>query len=143
MRFDQYFESTEQKQVKGQFASLIRIANADGVIGEYEEKMLHKMAKQFRISDIEFQEMLNNNSRYEFYPPISKLDRYTRFVNIMRVISADGNINDFEMRALKRFAAGIDIPREKVEHLVEKSTEALEEGKDVDDIVEMFDSWMK
>lgn len=143
MSFDKYFASGEQKQVKGHFANLVEVAKADGVVGEEEKELLAKISKRFHITPEEFEAILSGETTYEFIPPVMKEDRYTRFINLIRVMMADSVIDYFEKRTLIRFAAGLSLKDEKVEHLISNTIKALEEGDGVDDIVEKYDIWMK
>lgn len=143
MGFDKYFESGEQKQVKGHFANLVAVAKADGVVGEEEKVLLEKISRRFHITPEEFEEILNGEATYEFNPPVMKEDRYTRFINLIRVMMADSVIDYFEKRTLIRFAAGLSFKDDKVESLIDKTIAALEDGDGVDDIVEKYDAWMK
>lgn len=143
MGFDKYFESGEQKQVKGHFANLVAVAKADGVVGEEEKALLAKISKRFHITPEEFEAILNGETTYAFNPPVMKEDRYTRFINLIRVMMADSVIDYFEKRTLVRFAAGLSFNDEKVESLIDNTIKALEEGDTVDDIVEKYDAWLK
>ena len=143
MSIERYFESGEESLAKGHFANLIKIANADGVIDEKEEKLLHRLAKNFGITDREFNEMINHESEYSFIPPVSKVERYERFVNLLRVVVADEDVSDFEMVALRRLAAGMDMPLKNMDTTVDNIIEAILSKTDIDTIVEQMDSWLK
>ena len=139
MSIDKYFESGEQKQVKGHFSNLVKIANADGNIDEQERTLLQKLAKSFHITEAEFEDMLNHDSDYAFMPPVLKEDRYSRFVNLVKVVLADGKIGEFEMKTLKRLAVGLDLPLLNLDSVVKTIQQKIEEGVSTDDIVEDFE----
>lgn len=143
MSIDQYFESGEQKQVKGHFSNLVKIANADGNIDDKEKTLLQQLAKSFHITDAEFEEMLQHDSAYDFYPPVMKEDRYRRFINLVKVVVADGKTGEFEMRTLKRLAVGLDLPLLNIERMVKAITEKLNEGTDTETLIEEFDSLIR
>lgn len=138
MNFEQLFESNEQKKVRGHFENMIDLAKADGELNSDEIIYLGKVAKRFGISEEQFESMLSKTDQYAFNPPSHREERYDRFINLVRVISSDHVVNKFEIQALKRFAAGLDIPQDQVEPMVKTIREAIDNNKTNDEIIPLL-----
>jgi len=141
MSLEQFFESNERKQVKAHFENMIDLAKADGEVSEEERAFLMKMARVFHITEEEFIKMLLNEDSYDFSPPVGKEERYTRFVNLVRLIVSDDVIDPFEIKALERFGAGLSLKLETLEHVIDGVIGAVTEGLDTDEIVTLMDDF--
>ncbi len=138
MNFEQLFEGNEQKKIRGHFENMIDMAKSDGQLSSDELVFLTKMAQRFGISEEKFESMLDKGNQYAFNPPVSRQDRYDRFINLVRIIVVDNITDPFEIRALKRFAAGLDIEQDRVEPLVDSISRLIKEGLDNDDIIDQL-----
>ncbi len=138
MSIEQRFESNEQKQIKGHFENMIDLAKSDGNIDQKEMDFLKKMASRFSISEEQFDSLLENGNQYSFNPPVSKHDRYDRFINLIRVVVIDEITDPYELKTLKRFAAGLDIPQDSVEPMVKKISLLINEGLENEEIIEQL-----
>jgi uncharacterized tellurite resistance protein B-like protein len=135
MSIAQLFESGERTQDKGHFKNLVLIANADGIITTEENDLLVRIGKEIGLDQDQMNEIINNPSQFSIIPPVSKVERFEQIVELIKMIQADGEINEHESRLLESLALALGFKSiDQVD--VKKILELLAKGEDTETIVE-------
>ena len=84
MSISDLFDSGFRNRNKGHFSSIVRVALADGKITEEEQKFLDKLAIKLEISEPEYQEILENPTKFPLNPPLLHSRRIERLYDLAR-----------------------------------------------------------
>ena len=129
---DLYSGSAHKKNI-GHFAGIVKLAKADNVITDDEQKLLDKLAKRLEISEDEYKKILKHPENYPTVPSLSYDDRIERLYNLTAMIIADNKILIEEMKLVNRVAIGLGFPNEKVEKITEKAVHLIIKDYDLED----------
>lgn len=135
-----YFDHSDKKQDKEHFVHLIQIALADGKIDENENRMLHKMGKKFGFTDPEIDKLIESTSITNYIPPYELEKRFEQVYNIMKVVLADGIVDENEMRLANKYASVAGFENNKIPELLSHLIEGIKNNDDAD---ELFASYKK
>ena len=69
MSFSDLFDSEFKNRNKGHFSAIVRVALSDGELPPEEKEFLDKLAIRLEISQAEYEEILENPSKYPINPP--------------------------------------------------------------------------
>ena len=69
MSFSDLFDSEFKSRNKAHFSAIVRVAIADGALSKDEKEFLDKLAVRLEISDVEYEEILENPAKYPINPP--------------------------------------------------------------------------
>ncbi|MFA7273835.1 MAG: TerB family tellurite resistance protein [Crocinitomicaceae bacterium] len=108
------FETGEQAAQKGHFKNLILLARIDGEINSSEKKLLHTIARRLSLTDAEVKEILEDETNYPMMPPLSREDRYERFIQFVEMIVADGEIHSQEDKMIRAFGIALGFTPERL-----------------------------
>lgn len=137
MSIAQLFESGERTQDKGHFKNLVLIANADGVVTKDELNLLNKIGKNIGLSTEQINSIIEEPSRFSVIPPLSKIERIEQMVQLIKMMLADGNIDQKEYKTLEILA--IRLGFNSIDDVdVKKAIEFLSEGKDAETIAKLI-----
>ncbi|MCT4580716.1 MAG: TerB family tellurite resistance protein [Flavobacteriales bacterium] len=135
MSIAQIFESGERTQDKGHFKNLVLIANADGVVTEEETKLLNRIGKNIGLNEEQINAIKENPSQFAVIPPVSKVERLEQMVQLIKMMKADGSIDQHEYSLLELLAVRLGFNSlDDVD--VKKAIELLAAGEDVESIAE-------
>jgi uncharacterized tellurite resistance protein B-like protein len=132
----QLFESGEQSANKGHFNNLVMLARVDGKVDDTEIKLLARMAKRLSLTDEQVKEIIEHSDSYPMYPPVSKEDRYERFVQLIQMIMVDGVIDENEKSLVNKYGTALSISDAEIEKNFDVIVEHFKAGKSKDDILE-------
>tara|TARA_R110001592_G_scaffold307299_2_gene580772 strand:- start:301776 stop:302201 length:426 start_codon:yes stop_codon:yes gene_type:complete len=130
------FDSSEEKLNKSHIHNLIRLALADGILEESELERIRKIARSLGVTAEETNELLASPEKISFNAPSGKEERLDRFVNLVRVVIADGAITEPEEKLLRRISIGLSLSEEKLPLYINTTTSMLKDGAAKDEIVE-------
>jgi len=103
------------------FRHILAMAAADGHINDAELEFLSNRAMQLGIKDDEFEQMLQdiiqNKSTLEIPP--DKGDRRTLMKDLVRMMAADGKLDQREKMLFARIAAVMDLSNEELHHVID------------------------
>ncbi|MEZ4857518.1 MAG: TerB family tellurite resistance protein [Flavobacteriaceae bacterium] len=133
MSFTDIFESGARGKNIGHFASIANIALAHGTIHENEEKLLKRFAKKLDITDLEYEAILKNPSKYPINPPATADERLERMLDLFKMIFADHEIDDEERKLIERYAIGLGYTEDLAATLIKRSIEIFNGGLDLED----------
>jgi uncharacterized tellurite resistance protein B-like protein len=132
---DLYSGGTHNENIS-HFANIVKLAKADEVITEGEQKLLHRMAKKLHISDDEYKKISKNPDSYPFHPPVSYDARVKRLYNLTQMVYADDTISLDEVSLLRRVAIGLGFPHDNAEKVSDEALHLVMNDNDLDDFTE-------
>ncbi len=132
------FESEERKNDKGLFNVLVMLARVDGKIDDNELKLLTKIARRLSLTSEQVEEIISHPDRYPITPPISKEERYERFLSLVEMVVADGAIDDKEMKLIDKYGVSMGLDDEEIKKLFEKASNMFAEGKTKGEILDVL-----
>jgi len=135
MSFSDLFDSEFKTRNKGHFSAIVRVAMADGDLSKEEKEFLDKLAVRLEISAAEYEEILENPTKYPINPPYSYAHRLERLYDLSRMVYVDHVLGDKQKEILSRFALALGFTPGNVKHIVDKALSLLVMGTDLDTFV--------
>jgi hypothetical protein len=136
MSFSDLFDSEFKQRNKGHFSSIVRLALADGVFAPEEKEFLDKLAIRLEISQAEYEEILQNPSKYPINPPYLNTQRIERLFDLARIVNIDHHLGDNQEVMLVKLSLGIGFTSENVNAVVSKALSLADEKADLDTFLE-------
>ena len=136
MSFSDLFDSEFKQRNKGHFASIVRLALADGVFAPEERAFLDKLAIRLEISAAEYEEILENPTKYPINPPYLNAQRIERLYDLARMVNIDHHLGDNQEVMLYKLSLGIGFTPENVKSIVTKALELADKKADLDTFIE-------
>ena len=120
------------KRNRDHFASIVRVALSDGEISVEERAFIERLAKNLDISEAELKTIIKDPSQYPIKPPVDYETRLERLYDIARMIHADLITDEDEIRIMTRLGIGLGFPVNRVDAVVKKAMELLQNQVDMD-----------
>ena len=136
MSFSDLFDSGFKKRNESHFASIVRVAMADGVITNDEKQFLDRLARNLNISEGDYKVILKDYQSHPINPPISYDHRLERLYDLVRMIHVDTIKGDPEMLLLKKIGVGLGFHAVNVKYIVDKALTLVGNGVDLDTFIE-------
>ncbi|MDG2431416.1 TerB family tellurite resistance protein [Flavobacterium sp.] len=136
MSFSDLFDSEFKQRNKGHFSSIVRLALADGVFAPEERAFLDKLAIRLEISAAEYEEILENPTKYPINPPYLNAQRIERLYDLARMVNIDHHLGDNQEVMLHKLSLGIGFTPENVHAVVTKALELADKKADLDTFLE-------
>lgn len=133
MALSDYNLSGEQKRNIEHFASIVRLALADEVITEGEEKFLKRLAKRFHILEEKYKEILENPNEYSQVTPHGYEERIEHLYDLATMVFADGEVSKEEAEVLKKICIGLGFPLFNVEKVTDEAIHLVLNNNDLED----------
>ena len=133
MSFTELFESGEHSRNLSHFASIVRIANVDGALGEEEKKLLKRFARKLNIVESEVKEVIKNPAKFPINPPNDADTRLERMHDLFEMIFADHEIDDEEHQLVERYAIALGYTEVLAKELIKRSISIYKGGLDLED----------
>ncbi|PWH83777.1 fructose 1,6-bisphosphatase [Algibacter marinivivus] len=138
MSFSDLFDSGFKKRNESHFASIVRVAMADGVITDDEKQFLDRLAQRLDINEEDYKSILKDYNSHPINPPVSYDIRLERLYDLVRMIHVDTITGDAEMSLLKKIAVGLGFHAENVKYIIDKALTLVGNGADLDDFVDQI-----
>jgi len=138
MKFLEHFDHPERKQDKEHFIHLIQIALADGKIEDIELQMLQRMGSKLGLTKPEIDDLLETSKKSEYIPPYELSKRFEQLYDVIKMVYADGVIDDNEMRLASGLAMKSGFAEEEIPTLISVLIEGIKKGEDVDDLFDLY-----
>jgi uncharacterized tellurite resistance protein B-like protein len=132
MSFSDLFDSEFNNRNKSHFASIYRVAIADGDLSTEEKEFLDKLAIRLEISEAEYQEIIANPTKYPVNPPYLHTQRLERLYDLSRMVYADHILGPKQKAILVRFALALGFTPGNVPFIVDKALSLLMIEVDLD-----------
>ncbi len=132
MSISELFDNEFKQRNKGHFSAIARVALADGIITTEEKLFLEKLAKNLEISDMEYQEIINNPSKYPINPPYLRVERLERLYDLARMVHKDHHLGDQQDIILRKLGLALGFTPENVNYIVDKALLLVDKKADLD-----------
>ena len=103
------------------FATLASLAAIDGKVSSEEKEILDKFAFRLNITEAEYKEIMKDENKYPIETPHSSEKRYQRLYEFFQIIFSDNEIDDQELKMVKKYAIGLGFPAKTSDYIIEKS----------------------
>lgn len=124
MAYSDLFDPGFKDRNRGHFASIVRVAIADGAITDQEKIFLDHLADRLEISDEDYTKILESPEKYPVNPPYLQINRIERLYDLARMVYADHILGPRQKEILKKFAIALGFTG-NIEDLVDKSLSLL------------------
>lgn len=135
MSISDLFDSGFKNRNKGHFSSIVRVALSDGELTPEEKQFLDKLAVRLEISQEEYEEILENPTKYPINPPVLYVHRLERLYDLARMVYADHVLGPKQKDILTRFALALGFTPSNVSYIVDKSLSLLVLNVDLDTFI--------
>lgn len=132
MSFSDLFDNEFKNRNKSHFSAIVRVALSDGELTSEEKEFLDKLATRLDISKEEYEEILENPSKYPINPPVLYTQRLERLYDLARMVYADHILGPKQKQILTRLSLGLGFTPSNVEHIVNKALSLLVLNVDLD-----------
>ena len=112
------FYGNEDKKNKSYIKNLLEVAIADGILDESELELVISIASNFDISKEEVFEIKDNPSTIQFTPPSSYSAKVKLLEDLVKIMIADKEIDEKEVKICKELALKLDIAPVIVDDLI-------------------------
>lgn len=133
MSISDLYQHSEHRREIGHFASLIKIANADKVITDDEQKLLNRLAFHLNISEKEYKKIKKNPDNYPIHTPIEYDARIERLFDLIRMIFADKEVVLKEVTMVRKIVIGLGFPVDNAEKVTDEAIHLVMNHNDLDD----------
>lgn len=92
---------------RGHFASIVRVALADGAFSEEERAFIDKLAQKLDISEEDYTTILANPNNYPVNPPYLQSQRIDRLYDLARMVYVDHVLGPKQKETLRKFTTAL------------------------------------
>lgn len=131
MSYIDVFDADFKDRNKGHFASIVRVALADGVFSEEEKKFVDQLADRLEICPEDYNAILKNPENYPVNPPYLETLRIERLYDLARMVYVDHVLGPKQKEILRKFAVALGFTTD-INFLVDKALSLLVLNADLD-----------
>ena len=135
MSISDLFDSEFKARNKGHFSAIVRVAIADGDLSTEEKQFLDKLKNRLEISDEEYEEILENPTKYPINAPSLYVQRLERLYDLARMVYADHILGPKQKEILIKFCLALGFTPANVNYIVDKAFSLLMLEVDLDTFV--------
>jgi uncharacterized membrane protein YebE (DUF533 family) len=128
-----FFEHQKLSFRKNYLRNLIQLASADGHLDETERQALYEIGAQRKLKTWQIDELLNDSSEFDVFIPESSLNRMNLLYDLMRLIYADGVVDEHEVAYIKGILKAFNLSQDVIAELLimfKEGTPAAEVWRD-------------
>ena len=126
MPFSDLFNSESIQRNRGHFSAIVRVAHADGDITEQEQHFLDKLAVALQISKEEYEEILEDPSKYPINAPYLYTERLEALYKLARIVHRDHQLGDLQEHLMVKFALALGFTPGNVNYIVDKALKLVD-----------------
>lgn len=134
----EHFDHPDRKQDKEHFRHLIQVALADGIIEDTELKMLHRFGKNLGFTDPEIDDLLELTKNSAYNPPYELSKRFEQLYGIVKMVLADGKIDNNEMRLTTGLAIKSGFIENEIPAVLSLLINGIKNGEDEEDLFKVY-----
>ena len=135
MSFSDLFDNEFKNRNKSHFSAIVRVALSDGELSSEEREFLDKLAIRLDISKTEYEEILENPSKYPINPPVLYTQRLERLYDLARMVDVDHHLGESQIKLLRKFCLALGFTPGNVSYIVDKALVLVEAKADLDTFV--------
>ncbi len=136
---DDVFDADFVDRNRGHFASIVRIALADGQCSAEEKDFIDQLANRLEITPEDYKNILADPSSYPINPPYLEIKRIERLYDLARMTYIDHVLGPKQKDILKKFAIGLGFQSD-IDFLVNKALSLLVLNVDEETFIEEIKS---
>lgn len=134
----QFFESGEQSADKGYFNNLVMLARVDGKVDNEEINLLTRIATRLGLTSEQVKEIIEHSDQYPMVPPVSREERYERFIQFVKMICVDGHVEPSEERLVSKYGTALGMSEERINEKYPIILEKVRAGVSREDILDQI-----
>lgn len=138
MNILEQFDHPGRKQDKEHFVHLVQIALADGIIEDAEFDMLKRIGKKLGLTNPEIDGLLEVTKKTEYIPPYEFEKRFGQLYDVIKMVIADGIIDDNEMHLATRIGLKSGFSEQDIPVLLNVLITGIKNNEQEDDLFELF-----
>ncbi|MDD2305614.1 MAG: hypothetical protein PHP53_13015 [Prolixibacteraceae bacterium] len=138
MNFLEQFDHPSRKQDKEHFGHLIQIAMADGKIETSELEMLHKFGGKLGLTTQEVDDLLETSKKSAYVPPYEFEKRFGQLYDVIKMVFADGKIDNNEMRLATGIALKSGFTEQEIPVLLALLISGIKNGDNEEDLFDLY-----
>ncbi len=138
MSFSDLFDSGFNKRNENHFASIVRVAMADGVITDDEKQFLDRLARNLNVSEEDYKSILKDYQSHPINPPVSYDMRLERLYDLVRMVHVDTINEDGEHILLRKLGVGLGFHAVNIKYISDKALTLVKNGVDLDTFIEQI-----
>lgn len=138
MNFLEHFDHPGKKQDKEHFGHLIQIALADGKIEDSELQMLHQFGNKLGLTTQEVDDLLETSKKSAYIPPYELDKRFGQLYDVIKMVFADGKIDNNEMRLATGIALKSGFTEQEIPVLLALLISGIKNGDDEEDLFDLY-----
>lgn len=135
MSYSELFDLGFRERNKGHFASIVRVALANGHFSPEEKAFLDELAIRLEISEEDYAKILAKPESYPVNPPYLEINRIERLYDLARMVYVNHVLGPKQKEILKKFTVALGFTN-NIDFLVDKSLSLLVLGVDLDTFIE-------
>jgi hypothetical protein len=135
MSISDLYDSGFRTRNKGHFSAIVRVALSDGKITTEEQNFLDKLAIKLEISQAEYEEILENPSKFPINPPLLHTHRLERLYDLARMVWADQLVEEKQKKLLTRFAIALGFTAANTTYIIDKALKLVDLHVDLDTFI--------
>src|SRR5688572_29903390 len=113
-----FFEHQKLSFRKNYLRNLIQLASADGHLDDTERHVLYEIGTQRKLKIWQIDELLNDPAEFEVFIPESSLNRMNLLYDLMRLIYADGVVEEQEVAYIKGILKAFNLSQDVIAELL-------------------------
>lgn len=134
----EHFDHPERKQDKEHFKHLVDIALADENIDEQERKMLNRIGKNLGLTEAEINNLIDSSKNASYNPPYELKKRFEQMYTIVKMVLADGKIENNEMRLATNIGLKSGFSETEIPVLLSVLISGIRNEEDEDDLFDQY-----
>jgi len=138
MKFLEHFDHPEKKQDKEHFSHLIQMALVDGKIDDAELKMLYRVGNRLGFTNPEIDDLLDTTKSLAYTPPYEFSKRFAQMYDVVKMVLADGKIDNNEMRFTTSLAIKSGFTEQEIPILLTLLINGVKNGEDEEDLFDLY-----
>ena len=138
MNFLEQFDHPSRKQDKEHFGHLIQIAMADGKIETSELEMLHRFGGKLGLTTQEVDDLLETSKKSAYVPPYEFEKRFGQLYDVIKMVFADGKIDNNEMRLATGIALKSGFTEQEIPVLLALLINGIKNGDNEEDLFDLY-----
>lgn len=133
MSISNYNLTGDQKHNINHFASVVKLAMADGIITDGEEKLLKRVAKHLHILEEKYRDILENYAEYPIVTPHNYEERIELLYDYAKMIFADESASGDEAKVLRKICVGLGFPIDNVDKVSDEAIHLVLNDNNLED----------
>jgi len=134
MSYSELFDLGFRERNKGHFASIVRVALANGHFSPEEKAFLDELAIRLEISEEDYAKILAKPESYPVNPPYLETNRIERLYDLARMVYVNHVLGPKQKEILKKFTVALGFTKD-IDHLVDKALSLLVLNVDIDTFI--------